>query len=271
MVMVEGRGACLARLRSRLHDGPKVSVRIARYILQSPSQAQGMSIASLASACGTSTASISRFCKDLEYTSFKEFQLDLATAVAQSDADEPETAGADDSPRSVIRLVFERSRQSLADTERLLDTPRLTQAARILRKAERIFVVGAGRSAVVAQAASQKLLSLGLTAITVTEAAGIDFRSLGKRDALLAISHTGRSTWVVQSAHNAAQSGAPTVAVTNYARSPLAASAQVCLTTAHSEHRVNGASSSSQIAQLCVVDLLYFLLASWLPPKTGQG
>jgi RpiR family transcriptional regulator, carbohydrate utilization regulator len=271
MVIAEGRGACLARLRSRIHDGPKVSVRIARYILQSPSQAQGMSIATLASACGTSTASISRFCKDLEYASFKEFQLDLATAVAQSEPESASEADIEDGPKAVIRLVFERSRQSLADTERLLDTARLTQAARILRRCERVFIVGAGRSSLVAQAAAQKFLSLGLTAICTTDVAGVDFRSLSKHDSLLAISHTGRNAFVVQAIHKAAQAGAQTLAITNYPRSPVATGVQVALATAHVEHRVNGAASSSQIAQMCVVDLLYFLLASWLPAKAAQA
>lgn len=259
------KGACLARVRACLRDGSKSSLRIARFVLRSPAKAQGMSIAVLASACGTSTASVSRFCKDLEYSSFKEFQLDLSASLARNGgiALEDFTPGA--GPRSIIARVFEANRQSLVDSEQLLDHAKLIEAARWLNTASRIFLLGSGGSALVAHEAEQRFLSLGLTAIGLGDAYTMIFAtsSVGRKDVVVGISHTGQNPFVVEAIGQAARRGARTVALTNYPRSPLAAAARIALITAYREHRINAAISSSRIAQMCVIDSLYFLLGNW--------
>ena len=80
---------------------------------------------------------------------------------------------------------------------------------------------------------------------------------------VIGISHTGQTASVVEGIEQAARRRARTVALTNYPHSPLAAASQFRLITAYREHRVNAAVSSSRIAQMCVIDSLYFVLGSW--------
>jgi DNA-binding MurR/RpiR family transcriptional regulator len=259
------KGTCLARIRARLRDGSRTSLRISRFILRSPGRAQGMSIAALAAACGTSTASISRFCKDLEYLSFKDFQLDLAASLARNNGIVLEDFAPGATPKAIIRRVFEANRQSLSDTEQVVDHSRLIQAARLLRRARRIFLLGSGGSALVATEAEQRFLSLGLTAIALGDAYTMIFAtsSVGRKDVVFGISHTGQNPFVIEALSQARRRGARTIALTNYPRSPVAAGAEIALITAYQEHRINAAVSSSRIAQMCVIDSLYFILGSW--------
>ena len=75
---------------------------------------------------------------------------------------------------------------------------------------------------------------------------------------------TGRTPpEVVEAIEQARKKHACTVALTNYPQSRLAAVAEFTLLTSFPEHRVNAAVSSSRIAQMCVIDALYFILGSW--------
>ncbi len=49
--------------------------------------------------------------------------------------------------------------------------------------------------------------------------------------------------------------------ITNYVDSPLAELAEFVLLTSFGERRINAAVSSSRIAQMCILDVLYFLAA----------
>ncbi|MEO3870260.1 SIS domain-containing protein [Nonomuraea sp. B12E4] len=73
----------------------------------------------------------------------------------------------------------------------------------------------------------------------------------------VAVSHTGATVDTVEFLAIARRSGAATVAVTNFRDSPLAAAADVTLTTAARENRFRSAALGSRIAQLMVVDCLF--------------
>jgi DNA-binding MurR/RpiR family transcriptional regulator len=224
-----------------------------------------MSIGALAQACGASAASVYRFCRDLGYGGYKEFQLDLATAVAQQDVVSLEDFVEQASPRTIVRQVFEYNRQSLADTERILDGRVLAQVARTIQRSRRVLFLGVGASALTARLAAQRLLSLGLTAVAVDDPVTQIFatENVGPGDVVVGISHTGQSANIVEAIRRARRRGARTVTLSNYRQSPLAAAGNYRLITALREHRVNAAISSSIVAQVSVVTALYFILGSW--------
>jgi DNA-binding MurR/RpiR family transcriptional regulator len=240
-------------------------VQIARFILKSPAQARDMSIGSLAVACGVSTASVSRFSKSLGYAGFKQFQLDLAAALVQSSDVTLEDFSRDASPESIVQRVFEYNRQSLAETARVLDQRILIRVARHIRQSKRTFLLGVGSSAIAARYGALRLLSLGITAIALEDPYTQVFatENVGRGDVVIGISHTGQTSHVVEGITRAAQHGACVVALTNYPQSPLAGASAYSLITAYREHRISAAVSESAIAQLSVLDSLYFILGSW--------
>ncbi len=265
-------GSCLARIRSQVKGSPKCRARVARFVIDFPSQARNMTIGEMATACETSTASVSRLCRSVGYTSYKEFQLDLAASIAQAGKAELDNFAAGMEPPAIVHNVFERNRRSLVDTEKLLDHAALLDVAKAISRAKRIFFVGLGGSGPIAHEAAERFLSLGLTAIAVTDPFDQVFvtANAGRDDVVLGISHTGQTASIVEAVKAARQRGAQTAALTNYPLSSLAAAARFLLRTGFHEHRINAAVSSSRTSQICVIDSLYFIVASWGGPDARK-
>ncbi len=262
----EMSGACLSRLRAKLRDGSPAGRKISQVILDSPAHWRDMSIDTLAKACGANPSTITRFCTGLGYRGYKEFQLDLAVAAAQTGSLQLDDLFKGATPAAIRRAVFECNRRSLTETEKLLDDRVLEQVSELLRQSNRIFFLGIGASGQVARQAAERFMSLGLTAIAATDPYDQIFATANaKRGAVVVgISHTGRTAHVLGALRMARGKGARTVCITNYPDSPIAEASEVRLITSFREHRVNAAVSSSHIAQLCVIDTLYFLVASSL-------
>jgi DNA-binding MurR/RpiR family transcriptional regulator len=224
-----------------------------------------MSIGALAEACGSSAPTVYRFCRDLGYGGYKEFQLDLVAAVAQSDGKALlDDFGEGASPKTIIDQVFEFNRQSLSDTERMLDNRTVVAVTSLIQRSRRVLFIGTGSSALVARRAADLLLSLGYTAIALIDPYTQIFatENVGRSDVVMGISHTGQTINVIEAIQTARRRGARTVALTNYPQSPLATVSTFRLITAFREHRINAAVSSSIIAQLGVISAIYFILGS---------
>ena len=270
--LADATGSCLPRIRSRLRGRSKAAAKIAEFVLASPSEARNMPITSLATACDTSLSTISRFCRDLGYSSYREFQLDLATAVAQAENSTLDDFQEGATPEAVIQRVFACNRQSLVETEKMVDHAALIDVAQRIRRCRRLLLLGNGGSAQVARQAAERFTSLGIMALPLEDPYFRIFATanVGRGDMVIGISHTGQNALVVEAIRTARQKGADTVALTNYPSSPLAQAGAICLTTAYREHRTNAAVSSSIIAQMCVMDCLYFILGSWSSRNARQ-
>jgi len=239
--------------------------KIGRFVLKSPFRARNLSIERLADACEASAATVYRLCRDLGYDGYKEFQLDLAASLASSDGVSLEEFSEGASPQTIVRRVFEYHRQSLADTERLLDVRVLTRVAKLIERSRRVLLLGFGGSGLAARRAADVLLNLGFTAVAVVDPFTQIFatENAGPSDVVVGISHTGQTASVVEAIQSARRRGARTVALTNYPQSSLAKASEFQLITGFHEHRINAAVSSSVTAQMCVLASLYFILGSW--------
>ncbi len=239
--------------------------KVRRFVLKAPFRARNLSIGELGKACGTSAATVFRLCRDLGYGGYKEFQLDLAASLASSPTVSLEDFTEGATPQAIVRRVFEYHRQSLVDTEQLLDTRVLVRVAKLIQTSRRVLLLGFGGSGSSARRAADVLLNLGYTAIAVVDPFTQIFatENTGPDDVVMGISHTGQTAMIIEGIETARRRGAHTVALTNYPRSPLALASEFQLITAFHEHRINAAVSSSITAQLCVLASLYFILGSW--------
>jgi DNA-binding MurR/RpiR family transcriptional regulator len=73
----------------------------------------------------------------------------------------------------------------------------------------------------------------------------------------IAISHTGTTTDTVDALRAARESGATTIAITNFVPSPLTGCADLVLATAARETTFRSGATASRIAQLAVIDCLF--------------
>ncbi|MGH3620362.1 MAG: MurR/RpiR family transcriptional regulator, partial [Sciscionella sp.] len=127
----------------------------------------------------------------------------------------------------------------------------------------RVDVYGVGASAFVAADLQQKLHRIGRVAFAwsdthmmLTSAA-----LLKPTDVAFAVSHTGSTVDTVEALREATRSGATTIALTNFPRSPITSVATHVLTTAARETTFRSGAMASRIAQLTVIDCLFIGVA----------
>lgn len=259
----------MTAIHQRLSALTPTERRIATHVLADPQSVVDSSITQLASACDTSVASIARFTQSLGFGGYPDLRLALATELDRTAADrerfqvsEIDVSRHDDALTTVRKIAFAEA-SAIERTARQIDIEELERCVTAVRTARRIDIYGSASSGLAAQDLEQKLHRAGLVAqartdlhLALTGAALLD-----ERDIAIAISHSGRTLEIVQSAKVASRAGATTIAITNNPRSPLARVCDHVLVTAVPESTFRSGAMSSRIAQLAVVDFLFTRIA----------
>lgn len=253
----------LARIRAVLETLAPGARRIADYVLERPDDVLKMSVTELSEETQASEGSVINFCQRLGLSGFQQLKLSLAQEIVRPVQFIHEDLEIGDDAAVVCRKIFHSGIQALQDTLSVLDHTALAKAVETLRTARRIEVYGIGSSAPIADDAHYRMLRIGLDAKAVTDS-HIQAISASRTDpgvAVLTISHSGATHETVMSTKLAKAAGARTVVITNYARSPIQAHADVVLFTMARETRFRTEAMMSRIAQLCVLDALIAALA----------
>lgn len=253
----------LTRIRIAQPNMARSAQRIAHFILERPEEIIGMSVTELSEATGVSEGSVINFCRNIGLSGFQQLKLSLAQEIVQPVQFIHEDLARDDDTDTVCRKVFHSGIQALRDTLSVLDPDALDRAVSIVRAAKRVEVYGIGSSAPIADDAHYRLLRIGIDARAVTDS-HIQAISASRCDpdvAVITISHSGATLETVAATRLAKEAGAKTIVITNFARSPVQAFAEVVLFTMARETRFRTEAMTSRIAQLCVVDALIAGLA----------
>lgn len=238
----------------------KAEKRVADWLIANPGEILPLSIVDLAEKCGCSEATIVRFAKRLGFGGYQALKISLAqegnATIASS------TISDKDSIEDIYNKVCNDIYCALEGTKNVLDTKALQLACQSIMKAKRIVIFGLGNSASVALDASHKLLRAGYNAYAYSDnhMQVIAASHLGEEDVAIAISHSGSSKDTVDALRLAKQSGAKTIAITNYGKSPIQKFGDVVLHTVSDETRHNILALNSRIAQLSIVNAIYYYL-----------
>jgi DNA-binding MurR/RpiR family transcriptional regulator len=259
----------LVRIRGALPALRPAERRVAEALLTDPAAAAELSIIALARQCGTSESTVMRLCRSLGLERFPELRLAVARAASRDEArfgDGVELSGdisPTDSLADVVRKIGFSDARAVEDTTSTLDIEALSQAADAVNRARRIDIYGVGASGFVCQDLHQKLHRIGLLAFAWPDPhAGLTSAALlTDQDVALGISHTGTTIDTIDPLRLAASRGATTIAITNFASSPITEHASLVLTTAARETTFRSGATASRIAQLAVVDCLFVAVA----------
>jgi 6-phospho 3-hexuloisomerase len=118
----------------------------------------------------------------------------------------------------VEETMKEIATTTLAVSEKL-DSERIEEFIESLLEADKIFVLGAGYSRLIAEALALRIMSIGLTAHVVGD---ITAPGIKEGDVLVAISRSGETLGVVTLARRAREVGGRVVAITSTPDSTLA-------------------------------------------------
>ncbi|MGW3012943.1 MurR/RpiR family transcriptional regulator [Streptomyces sp. NPDC001219] len=260
--------ALAAKVRTLAPTMTRSMQRVAETVASDPAGCAALTVTGLAERTGTSEATVVRTSRLLGYPGYRDLRLALAALAAQQAAGGAPAVTADiavdDSLVDVVAKLAQEEQQCLADTAAALDVTQLEAAVAALAGARRIDVYGIGASNLVGQDLVQKLLRIGLIAhahadphLAVTNA--VQMRT---GDVALAITHSGRTTDVIEPLRVAFDHGATTIAITGRPDGEIASYADHILTTSTArESELRPAAMSSRTSQLLVVDCLFIGVA----------
>jgi DNA-binding MurR/RpiR family transcriptional regulator len=239
--------------------------KIADFVLKDPEKTARSTIAELSKIVGISTASVVRFCDDIEFSSFTAFRLAVSVASEQRrvaretfSIDKDEIDPNDSMQEVVAKTVFQEV-EAIQQTGSNLDLKTLEEVVNLITNAKRIELFGLGSSSLATQDLRQKLHRIGLFAFdspdnhqAITSSALMNPGDVG-----IVFSHSGVTPETLEVLKIMNRSGAKTVAVTNFPESAISKSADFRLTTVAKETRYRSGAMSSRIAQLALVDFLF--------------
>lgn len=253
----------LNRIRVAQPGMAKGASRIADYILAQPEKIVGMSVTELSEETGVSEGSIINFCRGIGLSGFQQMKLSLAQEIVQPVQFIHEDVTRDDDMDTICRKVFHSGIQALRDSLSVLDPTALSRAVDMIRAAKRVEVYGIGSSAPIAEDTHYRMLRIGLDARVVVDShvQAICASRCDPDVVVLTISHSGATHETVAATRLAREAGAKTIVITNFARSPIQAYADLVLFTMARETSFRTEAMTSRIAQLCVVDALVAALA----------
>lgn len=261
-------GDLLMRIRSVMPRLPQAALKVAQQVLDDSALVSTSSIADLAKLCGTSQASVTRFCQALGLSGYPELRLRLAAETGRSpeltwELDMGADIGPDDSATHLATVLASTNIRALQQTLELFDGATLDSAADNIASARRVNIYGAGGSSFVAQELQFRLSRLDLPVWAYQESHTVLMTAALMRagDVFFAISRSGRTIEAIETLAEAKERGATTIALTSFPNSPLGALADLVLTTHVQDTSVRHGSLAARYAQLLMVDCVYTAVA----------
>lgn len=239
--------------------------KIADYILEHKNEIIDMTVAELASASGTSDATVSRFCRRCGFNGFHHLKITLAKEVAEERGNSVEVSN------DISRVDIAQSLQNilankvaeLTQTVSMMDPVQLNTILELIENARTVHLVAVGNTTPVALDGAFKFNQLGIRAVsgTIWESQMAYTCNLGPEDMVIIISNSGFSKRLMTLTAVAKENGCRTVAVTNHAASPLGQACDYHITTATREKLLLGEFCFSRVSATMVIEILYLFLA----------
>ncbi|MEV6282301.1 MurR/RpiR family transcriptional regulator [Kribbella sp. NPDC051770] len=241
---------------------------VADFVLAEPAVAAELSTAALAERAGVSQASVTRFAQAVGLSSHQQLRIALAAQLGRAEVpgwstDLGPLINDDDTVARVATVVANADIRAITQTVDQLDLEALDRAAHVLAAARRIDVYGVGGSSTIAAELEMRLFRIGcqVRAWPEIHGAATSAALLTASDAVVAISHSGATTEVMEPVELAQDRGAQVIAITSDPRSPLAAAADEVLATAVLETTFRSGGLAARHSQLVVTDCLYIRVA----------
>ena len=212
---------------------PKRLSQVAVFAVEYPDEMALGTVASIATQAEVQPSTLVRFAKVLGYSGFSEMQAvfqerlrdrsssyDERMRVLDSSADGPPSSSAlFEGFTAVSMRSLERLRERIDHTE-------LERAARLMAKAETIYLIGQRRSYPITSYMAYAFGKLGIRSVLIGSPSGIDQEVLSfasEKDVAFAVSFTPYSSGTVDYTKQLVQQNTPLVVVTDSPFSPLIA------------------------------------------------
>lgn len=244
--------------------------KIASYFLENSDDIINLNIADLANRCGVSQSALTRFNKKIGFNGLKDLKRSLTADLLESSRGTASDLGNDysdimagDSTDELVEKICKNNQKAILETQCLLDRKNLEAAINLLCETDRVDFYGVGASGLVALDAQQKFMRIGkiCNANLDPHIQLVLASNLKKNDVAVLISNSGMTEDILDLLTIAHEAGAHVIAITKYGKNRLNQEADLILNTCSPEINIRSGATSSRIAQLTIIDLLFIGVA----------
>lgn len=252
-----------AQIRMRLPSLTPLEGKVAADILARKDITTDTPLKQFAEGSGVSEAMVVKVAKKLGFGGFREFRQGLIDYYAQDSAMMHSEISSSDTSGEIVQKVFRTAMQALEETFAILDLEAFDRAGDFISRASHRDFYGLGGSAHIARDISHKFLRIGIRSSVFDDAHMMMMSAalLGQDDVAIAFSHSGSTSAVLDAIELARRNGARTIAITNYADSPVARAVDVVLCSTAQNSPLLGENATARIAQLNLLDALFVAVA----------
>jgi len=238
--------------------------QICEFIEENYDRIPFLTIHAFAEQIHTSAPTISRFVKKLGYSNYRDFKYDIIKDNVPSNINEIyEPISKDDTTEEIVNKIISANIEGLRDTLKILNIDTLKTVAERIAGARRLIFLGIGGSGIITKLATQRFLHLDIPCESLSDEYQIMVRchGLDKRDVVVGISHSGRTEITLKGLGYARDEKAVTVGISNYDTQYMRKVCDYRLLTSFKETKVRAAAISSFFLQVCLIEVLYLLVA----------
>lgn len=259
--MHQTAGTVFDKISSEYYQLTTAEKKVADYVIAYQRDTQFMSISELAEACKVAEATVSRFCRRLNYKGYNAFKLAVANSTAVR-VGEPSLAGEpspEDSIPDLCQKLYSSDIDALAQTLALIRPENIAAAGEILQKANRVLCMGQGGSMIMAMEAAHLFSTAfpGFVPVYDSHLQTIAAATLTRGDAVLFFSYSGSTRELLDLLEVVKDQGAKVILVTHFPKSPAGAFSDVILQCGANEGPLQLGSVAARLAQLFVIDVLF--------------
>lgn len=249
--------------------------RIADYVLDNLERCKTITVNELATACEVADSTITRFVKEIGYSSFQQFKIAIAESLIHVDQsiDYEEKAiyeniQKEDDTKEIIEKVYHQNILKMTEAKNLLNIGELEKAVQVILDAETLIFVSTGSSSVATNEAIMRFTRAGKRCIFWNDASMqmMISATAAPTDVMIGISDSGKTKSVIQAIKSAKKLHVPTICVTSDSKSPLASLGDVILYTpmkvSKTEDQRHFESTTSKNAQILLMDIVYACFAT---------
>jgi RpiR family carbohydrate utilization transcriptional regulator len=235
----------------------KSEAKVADLVLADPFRILEASVAEAARLAGVSQPTVIRFCVAIGLSGYQEFKLRLAQSLTLGRSATHSVISPSDTLNGVADKIFEYTMTSLDWARQHLDRAALHQAVDILAAATSIEFFGFGASALVAEDGQQKFPLFGVPCRAQPDSHQQIMTASMMRpgQVAVAISNTGRTRQIVETARLARESGGKVIGLVG-AEGPVSANCDVTLLVETLDNTSVYTPTTSRIAALVLIDIL---------------
>ncbi|WP_404454470.1 MurR/RpiR family transcriptional regulator [Virgibacillus necropolis] len=263
----------LVILNEMVNSLPPSEKKIAHYILNNPEESILLTSLALGEKSQTSSAAVIRLCKSLGFNGFQELKIRVAGDLQAQAVKGYRDIEPNEEYKDIIDKVTSNTIQTLKETMDIMNITNLKKAVATLLNAKSILFIGFGASHIAAKDAEQKFQRIDKHALALSDVhmAATSIANKGPEDVVVGISFSGKTSEVVKLLELAKHKNTKTISITKYGNTPLSNFSDIQLfTSAAKEATFRSGATSSRIAQLHIIDILFMCLASEEYDKTVE-